>query len=232
MIERVDGAEGELNIALRIDVVGDAENDFAHVLDIAILIDNQDALGEHGLAERPDGVHDFARLAGITFADGHDHEVVKDAFDGQIDVDNFWNGELHEREKNALDGLAHPGIFHRRLADDGGGVDGIAAMGDAGDVEDGIVVGQSVEAGVIAEGTLGAELVETDVAFENDFGGGGDLQVDGFALDKLDGLLAEEAGDDELFYFWGAGTMAENVVAGSVPIATATCRRSAPGCER
>ena len=78
-------------------------------------------------------------------------------------------------------------------------------MGDAGDVEDGIVVGQSVEAGVIAEGTLGAELVEADVAFENDFRGGGDLQIDGLALDELDGLLAEEAGDDELFYFWRRG---------------------------
>ena len=205
MIERVDGAEGELNVALGIDVVGDAEDDFAHVLHIAILIDNQDALGEHGLAERPDGVHDFARVAGIAFADRHDHEVVKDRLDGQIDVDNFWNGELHERQKNALDGLAHPGIFHGRLADDGGGVDGIAAMGDAGDVEDGIVVGQSVEAGVIAEGTLGAELVEADVAFEDNFRGGGDLQIDGLALDELDGLLAEEAGDDEFFYFWRGG---------------------------
>ena len=31
------------------------------------------------------------------------------------------------------------------------------------------------------------------------------MQVDGFALDKLDGLLAEEAGDDEFFYFWRGG---------------------------
>ena len=91
-------------------------------------------------------------------------------------------------QKNALDGLAHPGVFHGRLADDGGGVDGVAAMGDAGDVEDGIVVLQGVEAGVVAEGAFGAELVEADVAFEDDFGVGGDFEVDGLALDELDGL--------------------------------------------
>ena len=31
------------------------------------------------------------------------------------------------------------------------------------------------------------------------------MQIDGLALDELDGLLAEEAGDDELFYFWRRG---------------------------
>ena len=68
-------------------------------------------------------------------------------------------------------------------------------MGDAGDVEDGIEIFERVEAGVIAERALGAEFVEIDVAFENDFGVGGNFQVDGFALHQFDGLLAEEAGD-------------------------------------
>ena len=31
------------------------------------------------------------------------------------------------------------------------------------------------------------------------------MQIDGLALDELDGLLAEEAGDDEFFYFWWGG---------------------------
>ena len=48
-------------------------------------------------------------------------------------------------------------------------------MGDAGDVEDGVLVVHGVEAGVIAEGTFGAEFVEVDVAFEDDFGVGGDF---------------------------------------------------------
>jgi hypothetical protein len=80
-------------------------------------------------------------VACVALADGNDHEVVKDGFDGEIDVDNFGEGEAEEREEDALDGLAHPGVFLGRLADDGGGVDGVAAVGDAGEVEDGVVLG-------------------------------------------------------------------------------------------
>ncbi len=42
-------------------------------------------------------------------------------------------------------------IFHRRDADDGGGINGILAVRDGGDVEDGILLGSGVIAGVIAE---------------------------------------------------------------------------------
>ena len=49
---------------------------------------------------------------------------------------------------------------------------------------------------MISEGALGAEFVEIDVAFEDDFGVGGDFEIDGLALHEFDGLLAEESGDD------------------------------------
>ena len=55
-------------------------------------------------------------------------------------------------------------------------------MGDALHVEDRVEIFEGVEAGVVSEGTFGAEFVEVDVAFENDFAGGGDFEVDGFAL--------------------------------------------------
>jgi hypothetical protein len=48
---------------------------------------------------------------------------------------------------------------------------------------------------VVSERAFGAEFVEIDVAFEDDFAGGGDFEVDGFALDELDRGRAEEAGD-------------------------------------
>ena len=187
MVERVDGAEGELDVALGVDVVGYAQDDFGNVLHVAVLVDDDDDFGEHGLAEGPDGVHDLARVAGITFADGDEHEVVEDGFDGEMDVDDFRDGDAHGGEEDALDGLAHPCVFHGRSANDGGGVDGVAAMGDAGEMEDGVLVGEGVEAGVVAEGALGAELAQLDVAFEDDFGAGGDLEIDGFALDDFDG---------------------------------------------
>ena len=58
---------------------------------------------------------------------------------------------------------------------------------------------------MVAEGAFGAEFVELDVAFEDDFGVGGDFEIDGFALDQFDGLFAEEAGDEELLDFRRGG---------------------------
>ena len=72
-------------------------------------------------------------------------------------------------------------------------------MRDAGDVEDGILLFHGVKAGVVAEGTFGAQLVELDVPFEDDFGVRRNFEVHGLALHQLDRLLTQESGDDELF---------------------------------
>ena len=156
------------------------------VLHVAILVDDDDDFGEHGLTERPDGVHHLARLAGITLADGDQHQVMEDALDGEVNVDQLGNLHLHGGQEDALDGLAHPGVFHGRLADDGGGVDGVLAMGDAGQMEDRVLVGHGVEAGVVAEGAFGAQFAQFDIAFEDDLGVGGDFEIDGFAFDDFD----------------------------------------------
>ena len=51
--------------------------------------------------------------------------------------------------------------------------------------------------------TLRAQLIQLHVAFKNDFGIRGNFQIYGFAFHQLDRLLAEEAGDDELFNIRG-----------------------------
>src|ERR1035437_5104104 len=130
---------------------------------------------------------------------------MKDGFDGEMDVGNFGDGHAHGGEEDALDGFAHPCVLHGRSADDGGGVDGVLAMGDAGEMEDGVLVGEGVEAGVVAEGALGAEFAQLDVALEDDFGVGGDLKIDGFALNDFDGGAAQEAGDEVLLDFGRGG---------------------------
>ncbi len=76
-------------------------------------------------------------------------------------------------------------------------------MGDsrrvmAGEVEDRVVVGQRVIAGVIAERPLAAQLVDVDVAFQHEVGGGRHLEVDGLALDQLDRLAAQKPREQEL----------------------------------
>ena len=58
-------------------------------------------------------------------------------------------------------------VFHRRDADDGGGIDGVLAVCDGGDVKDGIRLGQGVVAGVVAEWTFVAQRFgRVDVAFD------------------------------------------------------------------
>ncbi len=130
---------------------------------------------------------------------------MEDAFDGQVDVHQFGDGQLHQRQEDALDCFAHPGIFLRRLAYYGGRVDRVFPVGHAGDVKDWILVFQRVEAGVISEGAFSAEFVELDITFEDDFGVGWDFEIDGLALHQLDWLLAEESGDDEFFYVGRGG---------------------------
>src|ERR1019366_1850737 len=90
------------------------------------------------------------------------------AFDRQVHIDNLRDGQLHQRQEDALDGFAHPRVFHRRLSYDGGRVDRVLAVRDAGDVKHRVEVLQGVEAGVIAEGALHLELVQLDVTFEDD----------------------------------------------------------------
>ena len=168
MVERIDGAEGELNVALGIDVVEDFECDLADVLHVDVFIYHDNALGEHRLPQRPDGVHHFARLTGVRLLDRDQHQVVEDALDWQVDVHDLRDGELHQRQEDAFHSFTHPTVFHWRLADNRGGIDRIFAMRDAGDMKDRVLIFEGVEAGVIAEGALGAEFVEVDVAFEHD----------------------------------------------------------------
>src|SRR5271165_4334424 len=62
-----------------------------------------------------------------------------------------------------------------------------------------IVLEGYVELGELrTEGPFGSQFAELDVAFEDDFGVGGDFEIDGLALDDFDRLAAQEAGDQVL----------------------------------
>src|SRR5712691_4831697 len=140
MVERIDRTKGELNVAFGIDVIEDLECDVGDVLRVDVLVHHDDALGEHRLPQRPDGVHHFPRLPRVRLLDRDQHQVVEDAFDWQVYVHDLGDGELHQRQEDAYDGLAHPAIFHRRFADYGRGIDWIFAMRDAANVENRILI--------------------------------------------------------------------------------------------
>src|SRR5215467_8890583 len=196
MIERVDWPERELNIPFWIDMVEGFQGNFADVLHVDVFVDHDDAFCEHRLAQGPDRAHHLTRLPGVGFPNGDDHQVVKNAFDGKIDIDDLGDRELHQWQKDALDGLAHPSVFHRWFADNGGGVNGIPTVGDTRDMEDRILISQRVEAGVVAERSFCTQLVQMYVAFENYFCGRGYFQVDGFTLHQFNGFLPEKTSNN------------------------------------
>ena len=78
----------------------------------------------------------------VRLADGDDHQVVKHAFNRQVHIHDFRQREPHQRQEDALHGLAHPCVFHGRLADYGGGIDRVLAMGDARNVKDRVLIFQ------------------------------------------------------------------------------------------
>src|SRR5512146_3227396 len=115
-----------------------------------------------------------------------------------MNVDQLGNLHLHCGQKDPLHGLSHPRIFHGWLAYDGRSVDGVLAVRDAGEVEDWVIVGHRIEAGVVAKWALTAQLAQLDVAFKNDFGIRRHFKIDRFALHNLNRLAAQETSDQEL----------------------------------
>src|SRR5205823_1186727 len=135
VVERIYWAQGELDVALRINMVEHLEHYLADVLDVHVLIHHHNAFGEHGLAQRPDAVHHLTGVPRIRLANGNDHQVVKHAFYGQVHIHDFRQCKFHQRQEDSLYSFTHPGIFHRRLANDSCCIDWVFAVSDAGEME-------------------------------------------------------------------------------------------------
>src|SRR5262245_44098836 len=92
VVEGLDRAEDELEVALRVDVVERLPGDLARVLDVRVGVEDDDDLREHRLPEPPDPVHHLAGVAGEALLDRDEHQVVEDPLPRHVDVDDL--GEL------------------------------------------------------------------------------------------------------------------------------------------
>ena len=141
MVQDIDRPFDEEHVPFRIDVVAGDPGDFSEIVDIDIMIHDDDDLGEHHLAQPPEAVHDLARVGGIFLFDRDDGEVVKDAVRREIDIHDLRKCQAQQRQKDPLRGLAQVNVLHGRSPDDGRWVDGLFLVRDAGDMEDGVIVG-------------------------------------------------------------------------------------------
>jgi len=137
------------------------EHHIIDAVDVDVFIHHHDHLGPGHLAGAPDGAHDLAGVVGVILLDLDEGAGVEDAEHREVVIEDVGDEDFQEGEEETLGGLAEVIVFLRRFADDGGGVDGVAAMGDGGDVEDGELAGERVKAGVVSEWPFGAQLVES-----------------------------------------------------------------------
>ena len=108
---------------------------------------------------------------------------------------------MQQRHKQLVERQPKHGRFVRRLAGVGAVVDGIAALGDALDGEDGKLGALVVVAGVVAIRAFQRVLVaafvvgvRVDVAFQHDFGAGWHLQRHGHGIGHFGAGTAQQAG--------------------------------------
>lgn len=156
VIQAVARAFDECAVALWIGVREPAEEDFAGVMHVAVVVHHNDVFTEHHLAHAPEAVHDFVSLPRVLFTNAYDNEIMKNAFRRKCHIHNF--GEIHfeNGQENFHAGRAHVEIFHGRDANDGGGVNRFLSMRDGGQMKDRVIVDGRVKSGVVAERALGS----------------------------------------------------------------------------
>ena len=99
-------------------------------------------------------MHDAACLLRVVLADPDEGGVVEAAVAGQVVVLDVGDEHLEERQEDPLGRLAEVVVLLRRQADERRGKDRVAPMRDRGHLDDGVSIGQRVEAGVVAEGAF------------------------------------------------------------------------------
>src|SRR5215831_1577676 len=89
VVQIVDGTLCHLHVADGIDVRADDPGDLVQVVDVHVLVDDDNRLREHQLAEAPEGAHDLAGVSGVPLIDRDDDEIVKDAGSREMHVDDL-----------------------------------------------------------------------------------------------------------------------------------------------
>ena len=116
----------------------------------------------------------------------------------KVHVDDLGQRLADHRQKDPLARLAEVDVLLRRNADDRREVGRLLPHRDARQMEHRKIVGERIEAGVIAERPFAAPLARLDVAFEHDVRARRHLEIDRDRLHQLDAPAAEKPGEQQL----------------------------------
>ena len=137
-------------------------------------------------------------MTGILLGDAQDRDVMEHAFPGQPVVASFGQNRIEQRQKDAFRRLGQKTVLHRRTPNDCGRIDGVAAMGDGGHMENRVFIHQRIIAGMIAEWTLHPPLFGIYIAFQNKFRFRRDFQIHCAAWYHWHWFAANEARQEHL----------------------------------
>ena len=201
VVEGVDRSVDDHDVALRVDVREGPPGGLRHVLHVHVGVEDDERLGLRHLAGAPEAVHQLLRVAGVLLAHPDEAEVVERPLDRHRHVEHLGEDELEHRQEEPLGRLAEPLVLDRRRADHRRWVDRVLPVRDRDDLHRRVVVGERVEAGVVAEGPLAHERRGgVDEALDHDVGVGRDLEPRGDAGHRADRLAAQEAGEEVLVH--------------------------------
>ena len=118
---------------------------------------------------------------------------MEDALKGHVNVDDFRELLADQGQEDTFHGVSHVAIFLWGFPNNDGLVDRILAVGHAGHMENGIVIGERIKAGVVPKRTFQSEFAKVDISFQNEFCTGWDFQLDGFARHHFHRFAAQKA---------------------------------------
>ena len=151
MVEHIQRPVYDFEVLIGVNVVEHAPGNLADILHIDMGVHDDDHLDVHHLAHTPERMHDLACLHRIGLLDGDNAAIVEHALQRHIDVDDFRQHLLQQRQEDALRRLGEVAVLHGRLAHDRRTVNGILTVRNGRDMEHGIVIGQRIVARMVAK---------------------------------------------------------------------------------
>ena len=167
MVQGVHRTQQDLHIPLRVQGTERLPHHLAVVVYVHVVVYHHDDLGEHGLPQRPNGIHDFSRVPGIGLPNRHNHQIMKNPLRRHRHVHNFRVLHLHHRQKDPLHRVAHVKILLRRRPHYRRQVNRLLAVCRALHVKDRVLPFERIKPGVIAKGALRPQFVQIHIPLKH-----------------------------------------------------------------